>query len=354
MKYESLLEEPQKIGLFAVAQEPDPRSGTNYELRLDNIESMNRVLPLVRAALMETNKNFSIQFEPFAAQISDSIIRPRLVAVVSGFFGVVALILASTGLYGVITYSTARRKAEIGLRMALGASYRNVLWLVLRETGLTLAVGAALGLSTAYFAARLVKSLVFGVQPNAPGPLVAALGALVATAILAAYIPARASGAASIRWSRCASNKESSNVLARGTLAAGAAHLFSKRRGFTDDLGEEMRLHLDLRAAENPGSERETRVRFGNLARIQEESRAAWTWPTLESIVQDVRYGVRTLAASPAFTLAAIVSLTLGIGANTAIFSLLNAIMLRTLPVKNPGQLMGMRFGDLAYLDNPL
>ncbi|HEY3739667.1 MAG TPA: ABC transporter permease, partial [Bryobacteraceae bacterium] len=118
-------------------------------------------------------------------------------------------------------------------------------------------------------------------------------------------------------------------------------HLFSrKRRGFDDDLAEEMRLHLDLRTAENPAAERDARVRFGNVSRIQEDSRAAWGWPAFESIFQDVRYGVRTLWSSPAFTITAILSLTLAIGANTAIFSLLNAVMLRTLPVKDPSQLV--------------
>src|SRR5579863_9917424 len=131
-------------------------------------------------------------------------------------------------------------------------------------------------------------------------------------------------------------------------------HLISRKgRGFDDDLAEEMRLHRDLRAAERPGSERDARVRFGNISRIHEESRAAWGWPSIESIIQDVRYGVRTLAASPAFTITAIVSLTLGIGANTAIFSLLNAIMLRTLPVKDPAALTSVRIDGSDVLTNP-
>ena len=127
----------------------------------------------------------------FLKSASDSLIQPRLIATVSGFFGAVALILAATGLYGVIAYATARRKAEIGLRMALGATYNNVLWLVLRDIALTLAIGAALGLVVSHFAASLVTSLVFGVQPTDPAVLAAALGALIATATIAAYIPAR-------------------------------------------------------------------------------------------------------------------------------------------------------------------
>ena len=191
MKYESLSEETLKTGFVPAAQEPNPRNSTVFELRLDSLASLNRVLPPVRAALMATNKNLSIEFQTFDSQVSDSLIQPRLIAAVAGFFGAVALILSATGLYGVIAYSTARRKAEIGLRMALGASYHNVLWVVLRDTGFTLLAGAALGLTTAYFTASLVKSLVFGVQPTDPAVLGGALAALIATAAIAAYIPAR-------------------------------------------------------------------------------------------------------------------------------------------------------------------
>ena len=191
MKYESLSEKKLKTGFVSAAQEPNPRNQVTYQLRLDSLASLNRVLPLARAALLETNRNIALEFQTFDAQISDSLIQPRLIAVVSGFFGAVALLLAATGLYGVISYSTARRKAEIGLRMALGASYNKVLWFVMRDIGLTLIAGAALGLATSYFAARLVKSLLFGVQLTDPGILGAPLALLVAAAAIAAYIPAR-------------------------------------------------------------------------------------------------------------------------------------------------------------------
>jgi ABC-type antimicrobial peptide transport system permease subunit len=94
-------------------------------------------------------------------------------------------------LYGVVTYTTARRRAEIGLRMALGASQGNVLWLVLKDMGITMVAGAVIGLTTAYFAGRLVKSLVFGVQPTDPAIIFVALATLTVTAAIAAYLPAR-------------------------------------------------------------------------------------------------------------------------------------------------------------------
>jgi hypothetical protein len=84
----------------------------------------------------------------------------------------------------------------------------------------------------------------------------------------------------------------------------------------------------------------QTHGTFGNLSRIQDQTRAASTVVWLETLVQDLRYGVRQLTASPALSLAAVVSLALGIGANTAIFSLINAVMLQQLPVKDPGRLV--------------
>ena len=97
-----------------------------------------------------------------------------------------------------------------------------------------------------------------------------------------------------------------------------------------------MNLHLELRTAENS---RAARQRFGNLTQLAETSRGVWGWTFLDTLVQDVRYGLRTLASNPGFAATAVLSLALGIGANTAIFSMLNAMMLRSLPVEDPGSL---------------
>lgn len=111
------------------------------------------------------------------------------------------------------------------------------------------------------------------------------------------------------------------------------------RSEFERDLEEEMRHHLAL-SAEQRGSDAAAQRQFGNLTQLKEESRAMWSWTYLEQFLQDLRYGVRTMAARPLFTTMAIVSLALGIGANTAIFSFMNAILLRTLPVQNPSELV--------------
>jgi predicted permease len=118
------------------------------------------------------------------------------------------------------------------------------------------------------------------------------------------------------------------------------------RRRFRADLEEEMRLHVDLRQqqqAERGLAADEARTaamrRFGNPESIKERSHAAWGWGWLESLAQDTIYGVRAMLRSPGVTAVALLSLALGIGANTAIFTLMDAVMLRSLPVKDPARL---------------
>jgi predicted permease len=120
-----------------------------------------------------------------------------------------------------------------------------------------------------------------------------------------------------------------------------------RRHQFDADLEEEMRLHLELREQDQIQaglSPREARQaasrRFGNATLLTEKSHMEWGWEWLESFVQDIAYGARAMLRSPALTVVALLSLALGIGANTAIFSLLDAVMLRFLPVKDPAQLV--------------
>ena len=125
------------------------------------------------------------------------------------------------------------------------------------------------------------------------------------------------------------------------------------RSEFRHDLDEELRLHVELRreqqmaAGADPEAARRTALRrFGNTARILEESQRAWGWEWLETLLQDAGYGLRSMLRTPGVTAIALLSLALGIGANTAIFSFLNAVMLRALPVRAPQQLVKLGVED--------
>ena len=123
--------------------------------------------------------------------------------------------------------------------------------------------------------------------------------------------------------------------------------MFLRGWRFDADLDEEMRLHRELREQEEIErglTSEEARYaaqrRFGNDLLLREESRDMWGWNWLENLVRDVRYGFRMLAKNPGFTAVAVITLALGIGANTAIFTLIDAVMLRDLPVKDPSRLV--------------
>ncbi|MGC2753204.1 MAG: permease prefix domain 1-containing protein, partial [Candidatus Acidiferrum sp.] len=124
----------------------------------------------------------------------------------------------------------------------------------------------------------------------------------------------------------------------------GALHL---RRGLDDDLTDEMQTHLDLMTSEYlergmPADEARAAARraFGNLARTQENALEAWQFPGLETTLQDIRYGLRGIRRSPSFSLVVILTLALGIGANTAIFSVVYSVLLRPLPYPNGERLV--------------
>jgi ABC-type antimicrobial peptide transport system permease subunit len=126
-----------------------------------------------------------------AAEIDRTISRELTFAKLCTGFALLALLTACVGLYGTMSYSVARQAGEIGLRMALGAQRSAVVWMVLRRVLLLAAVGLAISLPAALSAARLVKSFLFGTQPNDPGTLALAGVVLLSAAILAGYAPAR-------------------------------------------------------------------------------------------------------------------------------------------------------------------
>ena len=126
-----------------------------------------------------------------AAQIDETMLQERMLAQVSTLFGILALLLVAVGLYGTLAFAVARRTSEIGIRMALGASGRRVLWMVLRESLWVASAGLLVGLPAALGLGRLIASSLYGVGPYDPPALVAAAVLLAAVCAAAGYLPAR-------------------------------------------------------------------------------------------------------------------------------------------------------------------
>ena len=122
--------------------------------------------------------------------VDASLLNERLVASLSAMFGGLATLLAVIGLYGVMAYTVEQRTREIGIRVALGAQRSNVVWLVMQEVMVMVVIGFAIGLPAAWFASRLVASLLYGIQPHDPLSIAAAIAALGGVALVAGYVPA--------------------------------------------------------------------------------------------------------------------------------------------------------------------
>ena len=144
----------------------------------------------VTAALTQVNPNISITLRPLADQGGASLTQERLVAMLSGFFGGLALLLAGLGLYGVTAYAVSRRRTEIGIRLALGADPRGVIGMVLKRVAVLVLSGVAVGAVASLWAGRFVATLLYGLEPRDPLTFVGAAVILTAIGALAGLIPA--------------------------------------------------------------------------------------------------------------------------------------------------------------------
>jgi predicted permease len=184
-KYNSLRRE-----INAMMYSPQSAGGASFELR--TAADPQAILPAVREVVAQVNTNlplFDVKTE--SQQIDRLLFQERLVARLSGFFGLLALVLTCVGLYGLLSFEVSRRIREIGIRMALGAQPESVLKLVLRQ-GLVLAiVGSCVGIGVALAVMRYLASMLYDVRANDPLTMIAVSALLALVALAACYIPAR-------------------------------------------------------------------------------------------------------------------------------------------------------------------
>jgi putative ABC transport system permease protein len=187
-KYGELREDFSPIVYLPMAQDDQPRHGIAIVVRSDL--PLGTLLPSLTSAFTGVSPDISMTFRPFRDILRDGLLRERLMAGLSAFFGFLAAILAMVGLYGVVSFMVVRRRNEIGVRMALGATRKDILSLVLREAGTLLAVGLAIGIVLAIGLASLARSLLYGLGPSDPVTIALASVGLAAVAAAASLLPA--------------------------------------------------------------------------------------------------------------------------------------------------------------------
>jgi predicted permease len=190
--YRTVREEPTPTAYFPFAQvmvgEIPPYSSLSVRAKSGPPSAL---APDIAAAIARVDKNVSLRFRPLADQVGGALVRERLVAILSGFFGALALVLAAIGLFGMTSHAVARRRGEIGVRMALGADASKVVRLMLGRVVLLMGLGVLVGAAISLWASRFVSTLLYGLTPRDPITLAGAAAVLIAVGILAAYLPAR-------------------------------------------------------------------------------------------------------------------------------------------------------------------
>jgi putative ABC transport system permease protein len=187
-KYRSLREETRELMFLPIRQSGFGGPAMTFELRSDG--AAEALIPTVTRITAEISPRISLSYSVLSDVIASTLSRERLMATLSAFFGALALLLAVVGLYGTMAYSVARRRSEIGIRMALGADRAKLLRMVLAEAGRLIVAGLALGSVVALLSTRLVAAFLYGLTPNDPTTLALSVLTLAAVALAAGLLPA--------------------------------------------------------------------------------------------------------------------------------------------------------------------
>jgi putative ABC transport system permease protein len=189
VKERSLREANQPTMYYALRQMTEPWVEMSFALRTEGNPGL--LASGAKAVLAELAPRFTLTIGTLQEQVDRSVQLPRTLGMLSGFFGGLALLLAAIGLYGIMAYSVARRRNEIGVRIALGAAEGRIVGMVLGDVGRMVGAGIAIGVGLSLVVTRLIATFLFGVKPGDPATLAGAALALAAVGVGAALLPAR-------------------------------------------------------------------------------------------------------------------------------------------------------------------
>jgi putative ABC transport system permease protein len=188
-KYNDLREPFEPMALLAATQDGKPAPFLQIVVRADTPAAA--ATAAATRGIGEINPSITIQYQTLRTQMEQSLLRERLMAMLSGFFGALAVLIATIGLYGVMSYMVARRRMEIGVRMALGADRGTVVRMIVREAAALLVAGLIIGAVLSVFAARTAETFLYDLKPGDPLTLALAMAGLATVTLLASWVPAR-------------------------------------------------------------------------------------------------------------------------------------------------------------------
>ncbi|MGC2402563.1 MAG: ABC transporter permease [Acidobacteriaceae bacterium] len=186
-RYSSIRRPAGPVAYLALAQDPDVDPNMNVLVR--SRLSMDAEEQAIRRTLHDVSSGISFEFTGMQEQIEDSLLAERLLAMLSGFFGALAVLLAMTGLYGVMSYTVEERTTEIGIRMALGAQRADITGMILGKAAMLLGAGLVMGAVLSLAAAGAAGALLYGMKPRDPAILAGAALLLAIVTVVASLVP---------------------------------------------------------------------------------------------------------------------------------------------------------------------
>jgi predicted permease len=193
-KYSSLRGETQSVAYQPFFQTNTGRGQMVLHVRV--VGNASAIVPGIKNEVLYIEKDLPMfEVQTLAAEVDAALMQERVIATLSGFFGIAALILAAVGLYGLMAFTVVRRTGEIGIRMAMGAQRGAVLWMVMRDTLVLVFLGVIIGIPVALTVLRLssshISGLLFGLRATDPITLAMAVGLMTSAAMISGYVPAR-------------------------------------------------------------------------------------------------------------------------------------------------------------------